>query len=113
MRFPPAGRLSTTDSPLEEDRALRKLGSRTARLGVLAGVLVGALATTTNAAVAAPGTPGPGRAAPAPLLAGSAEAAPDRYIVVLSDKPDRHRPHRPPRPERPVGRRRRAGRWPC
>ncbi|WP_432900749.1 S8 family peptidase [Micromonospora matsumotoense] len=66
---------------------MRKLGSRTARLGVLAGVLVGALATTTNAAVAAPGTPGPGRAAPAPLLAGSAEAAPDRYIVVLSDKP--------------------------
>ncbi|MBM7076818.1 S8 family peptidase [Micromonospora humida] len=66
---------------------MRKLGSRTARLGVLAGVLAGALATTTNAAVAAPATPGPGRAAPAPLLAGSAQAAPDRYIVVLSDKP--------------------------
>ncbi|MEU1885268.1 S8 family peptidase [Micromonospora sp. WMMD987] len=66
---------------------MRKLGSTAARLGVLAGVLVGALATTTNAAVAAPGTPGPGRAAPAPLLAGGPNAAPDRYIVVLSDKP--------------------------
>ncbi|WP_328342755.1 S8 family peptidase [Micromonospora sp. NBC_00421] len=65
---------------------MRKLGSTAARLGVLAGVLAGALATT-HAAVAAPGTPGPGRAAPAPLLAGGPEAAPDRYIVVLSDKP--------------------------
>ncbi|MFI9641823.1 S8 family peptidase [Micromonospora sp. NPDC051925] len=67
---------------------MRKLGSRAARLGVLAGVLAGvAVTATANPAAAAPGTPGPGRAAPAPLLAGGPEAAPDRYIVVLSDKP--------------------------
>ncbi|GGM23558.1 MULTISPECIES: S8 family peptidase [Micromonospora] len=66
---------------------MRKLGSRTARLGVLAGFLTGVLVATTAPANAVPGTAEPGRATPAPLLAAGAPAAPDRYVVVLSEKP--------------------------
>ncbi|MFC5945494.1 hypothetical protein, partial [Micromonospora harpali] len=67
---------------------MRKPGRRTVRLGVLAGMLTGALVTTLAVpASAAPGAAGPGRPAPAPLRPGGPEAAPDRYIVVLADPP--------------------------
>ncbi|WP_428963499.1 S8 family peptidase [Micromonospora fluostatini] len=62
---------------------MRKLGGRTVRLGVLAGVLTGALVT----AVAPPAVAAPGRSTPAPLLTSGPQAAADRYIVVLSEKP--------------------------
>ncbi|GAA2704649.1 S8 family peptidase [Micromonospora olivasterospora] len=66
---------------------MRKSGGRTVRLGVLAGVIAGALVTTVGAPSAASTAAGPGRPAPAPLRAGGPETAPDRYLVVLSDTP--------------------------
>ncbi|MFI6229041.1 S8 family peptidase [Micromonospora echinospora] len=67
---------------------MRKPGGRTVRRGVLAGMVVGALvAAVTAPAAAAPRAATPERPVPAPLRAGGPEAAPDRYIVVLSDSP--------------------------
>ncbi|MFC8847816.1 MULTISPECIES: S8 family peptidase [unclassified Micromonospora] len=67
---------------------MRKPGRRTVRLGVLAGMITGALVTTLAVpASAAPGAAEPSRPAPAPLRPGGPEAAPDRYIVVLADPP--------------------------
>ncbi|WBB79115.1 S8 family peptidase [Micromonospora sp. WMMD882] len=63
---------------------MRKLGGRTVRLGVLTGMLTGALVAAVSGPVAAAPDPAPGRAAPAPLRAGGPEYAPDRYVVVLS-----------------------------
>lgn len=66
---------------------MRKAGGRTVRIGVLAGMITGALVAASGAPAAASAAATPGRPAPAPLRAGGPEAAPDRYIVVLSDTP--------------------------